>query len=154
MRLLSLCLFAHRRRSLDALFTKAGSWTPTIRHFTGSMVVDIRISVRDWLYGVRNAEPEPADSVEAQTESERLRIINHMITLSPEEGGAGITPNIGEWKNVVSIFPLHDVEANRRSMSEWSKKTFLSDEDLERIRNTFGESVCSQPIILLGMGYG
>ncbi|RJE20040.1 plasma membrane channel protein, partial [Aspergillus sclerotialis] len=97
--------------------------------------------VRDWLYGVRNAEPEPADSVEAQTDSERLRIINHMITLSPEEGGAGITPNIGEWKNVLSIFPLHDVEANRRNMSEWSKKTFLTDEDLERIRSTFGESV-------------
>lgn len=65
-----------------------------------------------------------------------------MITVPQEEGGAGITPNHGEWKNVLAIFPLHDVEANSRSMSEWNKKTFLSSEDLQRIRDTFGESVC------------
>lgn len=65
-----------------------------------------------------------------------------MVTLLPEEGGAGITPKLGDWKNVLSVFPLHDVEANRRSMSEWNKKTFLSTDDLDHIRNTFGESVC------------
>lgn len=98
--------------------------------------------VRDWLYGVRNTEPEPADAVEAQTESERLRVINHMIIVPQEEGGAGITPKHGEWKNVLAIFPLHDVEGNRRRMNEWNKKTFLSSEDLEHIRSNFGESVC------------
>lgn len=65
-----------------------------------------------------------------------------MITIPPDEGGAGITPKVGEWKNVTAIFPLHDIEANRRSMNEWSKKSFLTTEDLDNIRDNFGESVC------------
>ncbi|KAG2025190.1 hypothetical protein GB937_002951 [Aspergillus fischeri] len=95
--------------------------------------------VRDWLYGVRNTEPEPASSAEPQSEAERLRVIYHLITVPKAEGGAGITPRHGEWKNVDAIFPLHDEETNRQCMREWSKKTFLSTEDLDRIRNTFGE---------------
>ncbi|OQE26618.1 hypothetical protein PENSTE_c005G01252 [Penicillium steckii] len=100
-----------------------------------------RSRVRDWLYGIRNAEPEPASAIEPQTEAERLRIINHMITLPSEEGGAGITPNHGEWEKVTAVFPLHDVETNSKWMREWSKKTFLSDDDLNQIRDKFGESV-------------
>lgn len=97
-------------------------------------------SVRDWLYGVRNTEPESES--EPQTEAERLRVIYHMITVSEEEGGAGISVNHGEWKNVESIFSLHDEETNSRCLREWSQKTFLSTEDLDQIRGQFGESVC------------
>ena len=97
--------------------------------------------VRDWLYGIRNAEPEPANSTEPQTEAERLRVIYHMITLPTQEGGAGISPQHGEWRNVTAIFPLHDEETNRRWIREWSQKTFLSEDDLDQIRNKFGESV-------------
>jgi hypothetical protein len=103
----------------------------------------LKSRVRDWLYGIRNAEPEPASSVEAQTEAERLRVISHMITHPKEEGGAEITPNHGEWKNVTAIFALHDKETNKKWMRDWSQKTFLSDEDLDDIRNKFGESVCA-----------
>lgn len=102
--------------------------------------------VRDWLYGIRNAEPEPASAIEPQTEAERLRVINHMITLPAEEGGAGITPSHGEWQQVTAVFPLHDVETNGKWMREWSKKTFLSDDELDQIRNKFGESVRVQQI--------
>lgn len=97
--------------------------------------------VRDWLYGVRSTEPEPANSAEAQTEAERLRVIYHMITVPAEEGGADITPGHAEWKNVEAIFALHDQEANNRCLREWSQKTFLSTEDLDQIRGQFGESV-------------
>jgi anoctamin-10 len=90
---------------------------------------------------VRNAEPEKESSAEPQSEAERLRVIYHLITVPKAEGGAGITPRHGEWKNVDAIFPLHDEETNRECMREWSKKTFLSTEDLDRIRNTFGEHV-------------
>lgn len=69
-------------------------------------------------------------------------MISQMITLPIEEGGAGITPSHGEWEKVTAVFPLHDVETNRKWMKEWSKKTFLSDDDLDQIRNKFGESVC------------
>ncbi|KAJ5085004.1 hypothetical protein N7532_009775 [Penicillium argentinense] len=98
-------------------------------------------SVRDWLYGIRNAEPEPASAIEPQTEAERLRVIYHMITLPAQEGGAGITPNHGEWEKITAVFPLHDEETNKKWIREWSKKTFLSDDDLDQIRNKFGESV-------------
>lgn len=64
-----------------------------------------------------------------------------MITVPHEEGGAGITPKHGDWKNVVAIFPLHDVEANQRRISEFSKKTFLSEDDMDHVRNSFGEGV-------------
>ena len=98
-------------------------------------------SIRDWLYGVRHDEPESETSAEPQTESERLRVIYHMITVPKEAGGAGISPKHGEWENVLGIFPLHDVDTNNDCMRDWSKKTFLSQEDLDQIRNTFGESV-------------
>lgn len=97
--------------------------------------------VRDWLYGIQHTEPEPPGSIEPSTEAERLRVISQMITLSTEEGGAGITANHGEWKSVTAIFPLHDEETNKKWMREWSQKTFLSNEDLDQIRNKFGESV-------------
>ncbi|KAE8380103.1 calcium-activated chloride channel-domain-containing protein [Aspergillus bertholletiae] len=97
--------------------------------------------IRDWLYGVRNTEPEPESSAEPQSESERLRVIHHMITVPREAGGAGITMKHGEWENVIAIFPLHDEATNKQCMRDWSKKTFLSNEDLDQIRNTFGESV-------------
>lgn len=108
--------------------------------------------VRDWLYGIRNAEPTPSNSTEPQTEAERLRVINQMITLPKEEGGAAITPNHGEWKNVTAIFPLHDVDTNKKWIRDWSSKTFLSDDDLDQIRNKFGESVCAVVVVVVFFG--
>ncbi|BCS30541.1 anoctamin family protein [Aspergillus puulaauensis] len=97
--------------------------------------------IRDWLHGVRSSEPEDESSAEPQTESERLRIINHMITLPHDLGGAGITPQHGHWKNVLAIFPLHDEEKNKEYLTDWSQKTFLSEGDLDHIRDKFGESI-------------
>ncbi|KAF7718876.1 Uncharacterized protein PECH_007191 [Penicillium ucsense] len=97
--------------------------------------------VRDWLYGIRNTEPEPASSIEPHTEAERLRVIEHMMTLPTAEGGVGITPNHGEWKNVTKILPLHDEETNNKWLHDWSQKTFLSEEELDQIRDKFGESL-------------
>jgi anoctamin-10 len=64
-----------------------------------------------------------------------------MITSEPSEGGAGITPKHGEWENVESIFPLHDVRLNKEWMTEWARKTFLSPQDLDSIRDNLGEKV-------------
>ncbi|PLB40400.1 anoctamin family protein [Aspergillus candidus] len=97
--------------------------------------------IRDWLHGVRNTEPEPEESAEPQTEGERLRVIYHMITVPKDAGGAGITMKYGEWKNVKAIFPLHDDEANKQCMRAFNSKTFLSTEDIDYIRDAFGESV-------------
>jgi hypothetical protein len=109
--------------------------------YANVLIPTLFFRVRDWLYGIRNDEPT-SNSNEPQTEAERLRVINQMITLPKEEGGAAITPNHGEWKNVTAIFPLHDIETNKKWIRAWSSKTFLSDDDLDQIRNKFGESVC------------
>lgn len=64
-----------------------------------------------------------------------------MITATREEGGASITPKLGEWKNVDAIFPLHDHERNRKWLNSFSSKTFLTPEDLDQIRDIVGEKV-------------
>ncbi|KAF9894460.1 hypothetical protein FE257_007963 [Aspergillus nanangensis] len=116
------------------VFVRASN-TKSLRH----AVYQSRI--RDWLHGVRNTEPEQESEAEPQTEAERLRVIYHMITVPREAGGAGIIPEYGEWKNVTAVFPLHDDETNKECMRDWSSKTFLTPEDLDKIRNSFGESV-------------
>ncbi|KAK6948401.1 hypothetical protein Daesc_010167 [Daldinia eschscholtzii] len=104
-----------------------------------------RERVQDWLYGVRITTPnkdlakEFAD--QPVTEAERLRTVYLLITKPKSEGGAGIAPKVGLWKDVESIFPLHNHAFNRQWIKQWSTKYFLDDEDLDRIRDKFGESV-------------
>lgn len=104
-----------------------------------------RERVQDWLYGVRVSalEKDIAKAFENEpvTEAERLRLVYLLITKPKNEGGAGITPNSGKWKLITSIFPLHDHDFNSSWIKTWSTKYFLDDEDLDNIRNKFGESV-------------
>ena len=101
--------------------------------------------VKDWLHGVRAAQPdkETENSLTTQplTEAERYRIIHYMITSPRDEGGAGITPKKEPWKNVESIFPLHDKAFNKQWIQTWSTQTFLKVEDLDQIRDLLGEKV-------------
>ena len=78
---------------------------------------------------------------ESSTTAERLRIVRHLIGAPPKEGGAGIIPKDKEWKNVESIFPLHDPAFNKGWIKKWSTLTFLKREDLDEIRDMFGEKV-------------
>ena len=64
-----------------------------------------------------------------------------MITSPKEEGGAEITPKHGQWKEVESIFPLHDHGYNKEWIKKWATMTFLKLEDLDDIRNRFGEKI-------------
>ncbi|KAL8762893.1 MAG: hypothetical protein Q9184_001189 [Pyrenodesmia sp. 2 TL-2023] len=104
-----------------------------------------RSRVKDWLHGVRAAEParETQDTLSGEplTEAERFRIIHHLITSPRDEGGAGIVPKEGQWKNVESIFPLHDHTFNKEWIKKWSTMTFLKVEDLDQIRDRFGEKI-------------
>lgn len=101
--------------------------------------------VKDWLFGVRAAQPDQdtSDALSRQslTEAERYRMIHHLITSPPEEGGAGVVPKDGQWKYVESIFPLHDKAFNKEWMKRWSTMTFLKPEDLDSIRDRLGEKV-------------
>ncbi|KAL2126841.1 hypothetical protein VTI74DRAFT_144 [Chaetomium olivicolor] len=121
-----------------------------------------RARVQDWLYGVRPAAPalspdnnnnkgsrssNPDDmdryfaEDEPVTQAERLRLAYTLITRPRNEGGAGITPRRGQWRFVQSVFPLHDRVFNREWIAEWSKKYYLDEGDIDRIRDRFGERV-------------
>ncbi|KAL8790484.1 MAG: hypothetical protein Q9213_000636 [Squamulea squamosa] len=104
-----------------------------------------RTRVKDWLHGVRAAEPakETQETISGQDliEAERLRIVHHLITGPVDDGGAGIIPKEGRWKNVESIFPLHDHSFNKEWIKTWSTTTFLKVEDLDQIRDRFGEKI-------------
>ncbi|KAF2761342.1 DUF590-domain-containing protein [Pseudovirgaria hyperparasitica] len=104
-----------------------------------------RSRVHDWIHGVRAAAP-PKDTrtaleSEPLSEAERLRIIYQLITNPEDEGGAGITPKEGEWKEVESIFALHDHSYNKDWIKQWSRVWYLKTEDLDEIRNRLGEKI-------------
>lgn len=104
-----------------------------------------RARIRDWLHGVRQIQPVK-ETVQTLiqtplTEAERYRLVHGMITGLREDGGAGITPGHGQWKDVDSIFPLHNHERNKEWLTEFSSKTFLTPTDLDHIRDTVGEKV-------------
>lgn len=104
-----------------------------------------RSRVQDWLYGVRTSAPDKhiQNSIEAEptTDAERLRLVYLLITKPRNEGGAGITPKLGEWEGVESIFAPHDHTFNKEWIKQWSTKYLLDAEDLTMIRNRFGEKI-------------
>ncbi|KAF2431235.1 DUF590-domain-containing protein [Tothia fuscella] len=104
-----------------------------------------RSRVKDWMHGVRSAAPEKETrgtlEREPLYEAERLRIIYQLITNPIADGGAGITPKHGEWRNVESVFALHDHEANKKWIKKWSTSYFLKIEDLDDIRDRLGEKI-------------
>jgi anoctamin-10 len=104
-----------------------------------------RYRVQDWLYGVRTSAPNPDlqkyFEEEPVSEAERLRLAYLLITKPKNEGGAGITPKVGQWKYVASVFPLHDHVFNREWIKAWSSKYYLDDGDINQIRDRFGEQI-------------
>ena len=103
--------------------------------------------IKDWLNAVRQAQPDKDTqkclAAEPLSEAERYRLVHHMITCPRKEGGADITPKSGDWKNVESIFPLHNGKKNQHWLEEWTRKAFLNPQDLDNIRDTVGEKVRS-----------
>ena len=104
-----------------------------------------RSRLNDWIHNIRTEAPEKetkkALAAEPLHEAERLRIVYQLITNSKEDGGAGIVPKSGEWKNVDSIFALHDHDFNKQWIKELSHSYTVSPAQLDEIRNKFGEKV-------------
>ncbi|KUI68308.1 hypothetical protein VM1G_03920 [Cytospora mali] len=104
-----------------------------------------RYRVQDWLYGVRISAPDK-DLVayfenEPVIEAEKLRLVYLLITKPRNEGGAGVTPKTGQWKFVKSIFPLHNHAFNRHFIKQLSTKKFVEQNDINEIRDKFGEKI-------------
>ncbi|KAK7204012.1 calcium-activated chloride channel-domain-containing protein [Myxozyma melibiosi] len=98
---------------------------------------------RDWKMGVRTTVPVAPSATDAQEFSvaERLRLVHDRLTKPEKENGLGITPGEGDWVYISSIFAPHDPAFDVAWIKRWSKKYVLDDDELELIRNTFGEKV-------------
>ncbi|KAH6971014.1 calcium-activated chloride channel-domain-containing protein [Ilyonectria sp. MPI-CAGE-AT-0026] len=99
--------------------------------------------VKDWLYGITPNHPggDKNTVVKGDYEAEDILSIYHLVSWPKELGGAGITPGVGKWERVQSIFPLHNTEVNQSLLRHLSKRFFLSPEDLDSIRDLLGSKV-------------
>jgi anoctamin-10 len=104
---------------------------------------DSQQSVKYWLCGITKEHPGGTASsvVTANYEAEDILSMYHLVFWRKELGGAGITPEHGEWKNVPSIFPLHNNAANRALLARLSTRVFLSMEDIDSIRDLLGTKI-------------
>jgi hypothetical protein len=102
-----------------------------------------RSRVKDWLFGVTKQYPGRMghSAAEGSFEAEDVLSVFHLVNWRKDLGGAGITPEYGPWKNVTSIYPLHNVDVNRALLRRLSKKLFLDTEDLDCIRDLWGSKV-------------
>lgn len=100
-----------------------------------------RSRVKDWLHGIVHIRPvgNSTTVVSAETQSEALRSVYHLVTWTHEQGGAGITSSQRE--RVAASFPPHSNDANRRLLRQLAGKYVLKAEDLDAIRALFGEKV-------------
>ena len=107
----------------------------------------MRDRIKDWLYGIIDVRPKGSynASVEGDTESENLRSMYHLVTWRKELGGAGIMPGQDQWKNVKSVFPIHNKVRNKALLSKFSRQATLNRADLDEIRAVYGEKVCIGP---------
>ncbi len=103
-----------------------------------SLVTEQR--ARDWIVGVPTELDSPI--LPRVTKAERLRMVHTLLTGSLERGGCGVyakDPSTIFGPYVEAVFPLHDLEFNKRWFSSLSKA--ISDESLAEIRDEFGEDV-------------
>ncbi|KAL2192818.1 calcium-activated chloride channel-domain-containing protein [Corynascus similis CBS 632.67] len=111
------------------------------RNVLGSYVYSSRL--KDWLYGIIQTHPggDKNSVVDGAFEAEDILSVYHLVNWPKSNGGAGVTPRWGQWENVESIFPLHNEQANLSLLRHLSSRLWLTNHDLDRIRNLFGTKV-------------
>ncbi|KAH7131615.1 calcium-activated chloride channel-domain-containing protein [Dactylonectria estremocensis] len=99
--------------------------------------------IKDWLYGIIPNHPGGDKNTVSKGayEAEDILSVYHLVSWPKELGGAGITPGLGKWERVKSIFPLHNTEVNQFLLRHLSKRIFLAPEDLDSIRDLLGSKV-------------
>ncbi|EFY96896.2 transmembrane protein 16K [Metarhizium robertsii ARSEF 23] len=99
--------------------------------------------VKDWLYAITQSHPggDKHTVVKAWFEAEDVLALYHLILWPTDLGGAGITPEVGEWENVKAIFPLHNEPVNQSILRHLSKTIMLTAEDFDKIRDLHGSKI-------------
>ncbi|CAH0037888.1 unnamed protein product [Clonostachys solani] len=111
------------------------------RELLGNAVYKSR--VKDWLFGIITRHPggNKDTIVDGAYEAEDILSVYHLVSWPKSLGGAGITPEWGQWEHVKSIFPLHNEAKNQALLKHLSKRLVLTMEDLDQIRDLFGTKV-------------
>ncbi|PNY25588.1 Uncharacterized protein TCAP_04471 [Tolypocladium capitatum] len=111
------------------------------KQLLGNTVYKFR--VRDWLYSITQTHPGGDKDTVAPGwyEAEDILAVHHLVLWPKELGGAGITPEVGQWKNVKSIFPLHNEHVNQSLLRHLSRRFILTVEDFDHVRDLFGSKV-------------
>ena len=99
--------------------------------------------MKDWLYGVVPVKPNGDNTtvVDSEYEAEDLLSLYNLVSWPKDIGGAGITPGLGQWENVKSVFPIHNPQTNHDLLRHLGGRLYLRVEDLDRIRDLFGAKV-------------
>ncbi|KAG6024649.1 hypothetical protein E4U41_001730 [Claviceps citrina] len=99
--------------------------------------------VRDWLYAITQSHPggDKDTVVKAWFEAEDLFALYQLISWPKDLGGAGITPQVGDWAHVKSIFPLHNEAVNQSLLRHLSSRIILTVDDYDKIRDLHGSKV-------------
>ncbi|KAJ1650459.1 hypothetical protein IWQ61_008746 [Dispira simplex] len=71
--------------------------------------------------------------------AERLRLVYQRLTVRPEEGGAGLHPDVHPF--IETLYPLHNKQFTRHWIKAWSTKWLINHHDLQRIREYLGEEI-------------
>lgn len=97
----------------------------------------------DWLYGITKQHPGGTKNtiVPGSYEAEDLLSTYHLVHWRKEMGGAGIHAQFGKWEHVTAVFPLHNPRKNQELLVHFSKRFFLSSNDLDQIRDLWGTKV-------------
>jgi len=117
-------------------------WSVLKKHLYHSRVHDFLVGVRVNTLGEPGqltAKEEDSVSDQELTEAERLRLVYEIITSPGNEGGANISPDVDKY--VESIFPLHNDELNKKWIGSWNHKWMIDEQDLQLIRDYFGEKL-------------
>ncbi|KAH8551004.1 calcium-activated chloride channel-domain-containing protein [Umbelopsis sp. PMI_123] len=115
-------------------------WPVLKKHLYQSRVHDFLVGVRvNTLGESEETDDESVGSDHKLTEAERLRLIYEIITSPVNEGGANVSPEVDKY--VDSIFPLHNDALNKKWIDSWNHKWLIGEDDLQLIRDHFGEKL-------------
>lgn len=150
---------AQNKKNIDklvSLLTSSGFYLQIRQGNPGSVFIFVKSTfdqlrslhisseIKDYTFGVQKLIPKGEDlTIESLdsvvTPAEKLRLVYDFLTSPSYDSGLGITPTVGEWAFVSSIFPPHDPELNMAWIKRWAMRGLIDDNELDWARNQFGE---------------
>ncbi|EPY49241.1 membrane transporter [Schizosaccharomyces cryophilus OY26] len=73
--------------------------------------------------------------------SDRIRVLYEYITGLKKENCLGIVPSENPYKDIIDIFPLHNVSMDDKWISSWKFKSSLKVQDLDKIKSEYGSQI-------------